>query len=154
MNGMDICMEAAGALSAEDIDHLLSMLGNQEISEPTAPALESEREPDATDTADNEPKRRRSVKHEWPEIGTQLQAHYFGTEYTATVIKAGKRLKSGKQVRIDSGFAEGTICDSLSDAMLQATAEQRERENLNRKGVANGWDFWQWDGKDKGEPYV
>jgi len=63
------------------------------------------------------------------------------------VIPAKKKLLSGRQLRIDSGPAEGEICDSLSAAMILATEAQRRKMNLRRNGVANGWDFWQWDGK-------
>jgi len=94
----------------------------------------------------NKPARhsRKSPKHEWPNVGATLTAEYYGVVYTATVIEATKRLKSGKQVKITSGPAVGIICDSLSDAMLKATEKQREASNLRRKGVSNGWDFWQW----------
>jgi len=87
---------------------------------------------------------RKSPKHEWPDVGATLTAEYYGVIYTAEIIAANKRLKSGKQVRITSGPASGNICDSLSDAMLKATEKQREASDLRRKGVSNGCDFWQW----------
>jgi hypothetical protein len=76
-----------------------------------------------------------------------LTATYYGVEYSAKIIPATKKLKSGKQIQISTGLATERICDSMSEAMLIATANQRAEQNLRRKGVANGWDFWQWDGK-------
>jgi len=87
---------------------------------------------------------RHSRKHIWPEIGVRLSAQYFGVHYSATIIPAQKKLKSGKQIRIDSGPAAGNVCDSFSDAMLKATHQQREDAQLRRKGVSNGWEFWSW----------
>jgi hypothetical protein len=92
-------------------------------------------------------RKRRHVPHVWPEVGTELTAEYFGTTYRAVIVKARKRLKSGKQIRILTGPAKGKISDSMSEAMVRATAAQRKRDGLRRKGAANGWDFWQWDGK-------
>jgi hypothetical protein len=31
--------------------------------------------------------------------------------------------------------------------MIAATEQQRADQSLGRKGVSNGWMFWQWDGK-------
>jgi hypothetical protein len=83
----------------------------------------------------------------WPDVGTELTANYYGVEYGAKMIPATKKLKSGKQIQISTGAAAGRICDSMSEAMLITTANQRAEKNLRRKGVANGWDFWQWGGK-------
>jgi hypothetical protein len=98
-------------------------------------------------TEEGEPRRRRHIEREWPEIGTRLYADYCGTRYQAETVTAAKKLKSGKQIRIASGPAIGEICDSFTEAMTRATEKQREKQNLGRKGVSNGWEFWQWDGK-------
>lgn len=102
---------------------------------------------DSGDDQDAENRRRRHIEREWPATGTMLTADYFGVSYGAEIVAASKRLKSGRQIRITSGAAKGTICDSFSEAMLIATEDQRNKENLARKGVSNGWLFWQWDGK-------
>jgi hypothetical protein len=96
---------------------------------------------------EGEIRRRRHIEREWPETGTRLFADYFGTRYQAELVTAAKKLKSGKQIRIASGPAIGEICDSFTEAMTRATERQREKQNLGRKGVSNGWEFWQWDGK-------
>lgn len=90
---------------------------------------------------------RSTPAHVWPEVGSELTAEYFGVSYRAVIITARKKLKSGRQIRIESGPASGTVCDSLSDAMIKATHKQRQDGHLRRKGVSNGWDFWQWAGK-------
>lgn len=99
------------------------------------------------DDQDEDGRRRRHIEREWPAVGTELSAEYFGVSYGAEIIPAAKRLKSGRQIRITSGAAKGVVCDSFSEAMLTATEDQRNKENLARKGVSNGWLFWQWDGK-------
>ncbi len=86
-------------------------------------------------------------QHDWPLVGAVLTAEYYGQQYRAVVIPARKKLLSGRQLKIESGPAAGEICDSLSAAMILATEAQRRKMNLRRKGVANGWDFWQWEGK-------
>lgn len=91
--------------------------------------------------------RRRQVKHEWPEIGTILEANYHGVHYEAEVI-ASARNKSGKAVKVITGPAAGQILRSPSGAMLKATEAQRQAQDLGKKGVANGWAFW----KMKPEP--
>ena len=90
---------------------------------------------------------RQYVTHDWPLAGAVLTAEYYGQQYRAVVIPAQKKLLSGRQLRIESGPATGEICDSLSAAMIAATEAQRQKMKLHRKGVANGWDFWQWEGK-------
>jgi hypothetical protein len=150
MTQHEIFTEAASTLTAEDLQHLKSSMPKTDTPESDAnePATQPQPvEPAKEEISSKRPGKRQSVPHVWPELGTELHATYFGVEYKATVVKAAKRLKSGKQIRIDSGPAKNTICDSLSDAMLQATAKQRDNSNLNRKGVANGWDFWNWPGK-------
>lgn len=108
---------------------------------------ESRIAPHAEHFGDDESRRRRHIERDWPSEGTILSAEYYGETYTAEVILAGKRLKAGKQIHITSGPAKGMVCDSPSEAMLSATEMQRDQQSLGRKGVANGWVFWQWEGK-------
>ena len=88
--------------------------------------------------------KRRHVKREWPKCGTALVADYFGETYEAEVVAArpGRRLESGKQVRITKGPLAGNVYDSFSRAMLEVTQEQRKADELGRRGVSNGWTFW------------
>ncbi len=86
-------------------------------------------------------RKRRRVKHTWPEVGTILEADYEGTRYEAEVVPAVK-YKSGKAVKILSGPAAGKVKSSMSGAMNLATKRQREDNNLGSKGVSNGWEFW------------
>ncbi|MFP4029724.1 MAG: hypothetical protein ACLFWL_18250 [Candidatus Brocadiia bacterium] len=86
-------------------------------------------------------RKRRKIDHEWPEVGTILEAHYQGVHYEAEVVSR-PRYKSGKAIRILSGPAIGEVERSMSGAMLKATEKHREEEGLGRKGVSNGWDFW------------
>jgi len=97
--------------------------------------------------------KRAQIEHPWPEVGTALEADYFGTHYTAEVIEAPPRrkLKSGKMVRVTSGPAAGTEHASMSGAMEAATEQQRNEQALGRKGCLSGWDFWRWPGKDGGK---
>jgi len=92
-------------------------------------------------------RQRKRQHHDWPEVGAELTAEYCDVTYRASVIPARKKLLSGRQLKITSGPAAGTVCDSLSEAMIVATEDQRQKQGLRRKGVANGWDFWQWVGK-------
>ena len=87
-------------------------------------------------------RRRVCMEHEWPAVGAILTASYFGTRYSAQVVQAEKRLKSGRQLLLLDGPARGERFDSYSSAMLSTTAEQRKRMNLGRRGTSNGWDFW------------
>ena len=115
------------------------------VSEPSATGAAAAVSADAD--GDNTGRTRQYQSHDWPEIGAVLTAEYYGRTYRARVIPAGKKLLSGRQLCIESGPAAGVICDSLSAAMLAATEKQRKDDGLRRKGVANGWDFWSWDGK-------
>lgn len=90
----------------------------------------------------NDPQRKPS-EHVWPPVGALLTATYFGTVYRAEIVAARKKLKSGKQIRLLDGPAKGKRLDSLSAAMLVATAKQRKQFKLARKGVSSGWTFWQ-----------
>jgi hypothetical protein len=128
----------AGLLPAE-VDFILDAT--------PAPAATGQTAAHGGRTEEGEPRRRRRIEREWPEIGTRLYAEYCGTRYQAETVTAAKKLKSGKQIRIASGPAIGEICDSFTEAMIRATEKQREKQNLGRKGVSNGWEFWQWYGK-------
>jgi DNA polymerase III sliding clamp (beta) subunit (PCNA family) len=89
-------------------------------------------------------KRRRTVQHEWPEVGAVLEGTYEGQTYTAVVVNA-PRLKSGRAIQVTSGPVAGRTFNSMSAAMVAATAEQRRELGLgvSKKGLpASGWDFW------------
>jgi len=97
------------------------------------------------------PKRkRRTFKHEWPEVGAVLEADYLGERYEAEVV-AAPRYKSGRAVRLTSGPAAGQVSPSLSGAMLKATQAQREAAGLGRMGASSGWKFWRAKGDAHGQ---
>jgi len=101
-------------------------------SEPTSASTESPR------------RRRRRVEHTWPEIGTRLDGEFMGERYAVLVIAAPK-LKAGCALQIINGPAFGRTFNSMSAAMLAATAKQRRRlgQRTSTKGLAkSGWDFW------------
>ncbi len=85
---------------------------------------------------------RRQIDHEWPDVGTILEGEYRGNRYEAEVI-AMPRYKSGKAIRVLNGPAAGEVERSMSGAMLAATERVREENDLGRKGVSNGWHFWE-----------
>ena len=169
-------LEAAASLTAEDIEYVKSHCGSQKDRVPAEPRQEasttqqSEEEPASsaeapqpdeagqqrerakggTTNARMQRKSRRShIDHAWPEVGTILEADYFGTHYTAEIIPAprGRKLKSGKLIRITSGSAAGTEHISMSGAMEAATQHQRDEQALGRKGCLSGWDFWRREEK-------
>jgi len=134
--------EAAAALTVDDYGYL------QEHGMIDVPAHTSNPDTQVTATREEEeppeprPKRkRRTIQREWPAVATILEADYEGVRYEAEVI-AAPRYKSGRAVKILTGPAAGTVFHSMTGAMLVATEVQREESNLGRKGVANGWDFW------------
>ncbi len=133
--------EAAAALTVDDFEYL------QEHGMIDVPAQASDLDTQVTATREEEqprePKRkRRTIKREWPEVSTILEADYEGVHYEAEVI-AAPRYKSGRALKILTGPAAGTVHHSMTGAMLVATEAQREENELGRKGVANGWDFWE-----------
>lgn len=131
-------------------DEVRFILANQPQAEAVQSFITEEQvalQMNSNDDQDAENRRRRHIEREWPEIGTILTAEYYGARYTAEIVSATKRLKSGRQIRITSGPAATILCDSFSEAMLTATEAQRTQQNLARKGVSDGWVFWQWDGK-------
>lgn len=143
--------EAAASLTVEDFrfleenDMLPSpppQAGKEAASENSAhtegaPAAEES----SQDNSSEKKGKRRKVEHEWPQVGAVLGADYRGTRYEAEVIEV-PRYKSGKAIRILTGPAAGEVERSMSGAMLTATEAQREENDLARKGVSNGWEFW------------
>lgn len=139
---------AAASLTVEDFRYLKEH-GMIQASEAPCEAntqvtrTQGEPEPDDKQKIQKKHKRkRRTVRHEWPEIGQILEADYEGVHYEVEVI-AAPRYRSGKAVRILTGPGAGRTCRSLSGAMLKATEAQRKEQGLAKKGVANGWDFWE-----------
>lgn len=137
--------QALTAMPVEDVAFILSQLPSKNTAAVGAPKDVAPQQFEVADTAgdgttdsDDDSRRRRHIEREWPEIGTELWADYYGVYYTADVFPANKRLKSGKQIRITSGPALGTVCDSFSEAMIAATEKQRADQGLARKGVSNG----------------
>ena len=143
MNGEERALaEAAASLTVDDFEYL------QEHGMVDVPAHTSDPDTRVSVAQEEEeppePKperKRRTIQREWPAVGTILEADYEGTHYEAEVI-AAPRYKSGRAVKILTGPAAGTVFHSMTGAMLVATEVQREESNLGRKGVANGWDFW------------
>ncbi|MCK4375332.1 MAG: hypothetical protein KAX19_08385 [Candidatus Brocadiae bacterium] len=136
--------KAAASLTVEDFRYLEE---HGMIEAPAAPSNVNTQVTNTQEQAEAKKKmrntrKRRHVKHEWPDIGTILEADYHGIHYEAEVI-AAPQYKSGKAVRILTGPGAGRICRSLSGAMLKATEAQRKEQGLGKKGVANGWDFWE-----------
>jgi len=150
--------EAASRLKKQDlawIEENSQDLKSQELSSQEESSQEESTQEEAgygifSGSADNAKKEsqpgkkrtRRSVKHQWPEVGAVLKADYEGTRYEVEVI-ASPKYKSGKALLILNGPAEGGVVSSMSAAMLLATDKQRKENNLGRKGVSNGWGFWQ-----------
>ncbi len=137
--------ELAEALSSMTVDDFRYL---QEHGYVDVPAASSS--PDTQVTATQAPQtteprrrkgRRRQVKHDWPAVGTILEADYEGQHYGVAVVAAPKH-KTGKALKILTGPAAGVICRSPTGAMLKATEAQRKEQGLGRKGVANGWVFW------------
>ena len=115
--------------------------------DPSVPSRPMQDANDARNAAANliPSRKRRHVERPWPPSGTILRAEYHGVVYTAEIVTAirGRRLKSGCQVKLLDGPAKGRRLSSFSRAMLTATAGQRRAGKLGRKGVGNGWTFWQ-----------
>lgn len=142
--------KAARQMRREDVDYMRQKLLHKtgpknRLKNPSEKAPEN---PSAEASNNDAAERTRQyVKRDWPETGTMLYADYYGTRYEAVVVEANKKLKSGRQIKLLSGTVSGHLCDSFSEAMLLATESQRRKQGLRRKGVSNGWDFWQWTGK-------
>ena len=142
--------EAAAGLTVQDFRHLEEneMIPDKEAdSEKRAHTQEASSEQadshaSSAEKEDSEKKGKRSkAQHEWPDVGAILEADYKGLHYEAKVVSM-PRLKSGKGLEILTGPAAGTVCKSMSRAMLEATKQQREQQDLGRSGVSNGWKFW------------
>jgi len=136
-----IYQEYLASLTPDEVAFIVSNLPQKEVDDTATCFAET-----PSDDED-ESRRRRHIEREWPELATKLSAEYYGQTYTAQIIPAKKKLKSGKQIVLLDGPAQGMTCDSFSEAMITATDKQRTDQNLARKGVSNGWLFWQWDGK-------
>ena len=139
--------EAAASLTVQDFRYLEEhrMVCHEEAASPELSSQESasSEKAEGRRQAPRPARRgkRRQVTHEWPEVGTILEADYEGVHYEAEVI-AAPELKSGKAVRVLTGPSAGEVCRSLSGAMIEATQKQREEQCLGKKGATNGWAFW------------
>jgi hypothetical protein len=138
--------QALAAMPVGDIEYILSRLRKTDDSAVQTNSIDDDAGSGQAEE-DEENRRRRHIEREWPEAGVILTSEYYGAAYAAEVIPAAKKLKSGRQIRITSGPARGVVCDSFSEAMIAATEKQRADQNLARKGVSNGWLFWDWPGK-------
>ena len=117
--------------------------GGQGESPPPEKGSESTTNVDAS-ASTAPPRRRRRVEHVWPEIGTRLDGQYEGETYAALVV-AAPRLKSGRALQIINGPALGRVFNSMTAAMVAATARQRQHlgTGSGRTGLpASGWEFW------------
>jgi hypothetical protein len=114
---------------------------SEELSSQECASQEDASEKTKPEETPDQDQKRRKVEHEWPQVGTILEAEYEGTRYEAEVISM-PRYKSGKAIRLTTGPAAGEVERSMSGAMLTATEKQREEDDLGRKGVSNGWKFW------------
>ncbi len=133
--------EAAASLTVEDFEYLQE----RGILKPPAKSSDVNTQVTNTQKEENRPKRkrkRRTIKREWPDVGTILEADYQGVHYEAQVV-AAPRYRTGKALKIANGPAAGLVCHSPTGAMLKATEKQREENGLGRKGIANGWVFWE-----------
>ncbi len=141
--------ELAEALASMTVDDFRYLQEHGMIDVP-ADSSSPDTQVTATQTpATTEPRKRkrRTVKHDWPAVGTILEADYEGQHYGVAVVAAPQH-KTGKGLKIVTGPAAGVICRSPTGAMLKATEAQRNEQGLGRKGVANGWAFWQGEGGD------
>jgi len=105
--------------------------------------------PSTNDASTNDiaaPQRRsRRIERSWPEIGVRLEGAYEGETYVGLVIAAPK-LKAGRALQVISGPACGRTFNSMTAAMLAATAGHRRKLGLagSKKGLPkSGWEFWQ-----------
>ena len=146
---MESVLEAAASLTVEDFRFLVEE-GLISIEGKTDPEIEHERELSPS-VSNREARRkvnwrsaRKSKVHEWPPVGTHLYAAYDGMMYEA-VVRRSVHYKSGRSIEVSCGPAKGTVCPSMSGAMMEATKQYREEFGLGNKGMANGWEFWEED---------
>ena len=131
--------EAAALLTVEDFQYIQE---HDMIPAPDTRAAVTHEAPTQQQAASQETRRkRRHLKRPWPETGAILEADYQGTHYEAEIIPA-PQYRSGKAIKILTGDAAGQVSHSMSGAMLVATEHQRQQQGLGRKGLANGWSFW------------
>ncbi len=149
--------EAAAGLTVEDFKYLQehgilkppaeSSNANTQVT--NTQSTEQEEEPERPGPPKKK-RKRRTFHREWPDVGQILEADYEGVRYEAEVVTA-PRYRTGKALKIVNGPAAGEVCHSPTGAMLQATEQQRQENNLGRKGVANGWQFWKVKGDGNGQ---
>ena len=144
MNAQELTLaRAASQLTPADLHYLNenSFLSNEPADPRVTVAQEPREKQEEASSPGRNKHKRRTASHEWPEVGTILEADYYGVRYESEVIDA-PRSKSGKALKIISGPSAGKTCKSMSQAMLEATTKQRGDQGLAKKGVANGWQFW------------
>lgn len=141
--------QAASSLTVEDFrylqEHQMIPAPDTHAAVPHEAATQPQAASQETSPRVSNKRKRRHLRREWPEIGAIMGADYHGVHYEAEVIPA-REYKSGKALRILTGDAAGQISHSMSGAMLTATESQREQQGLGRKGLANGWSFWNAEG--------
>ena len=122
-------------------------LGRNFEDDEQAESPSTEREPTADTPAEasaSRPRRRRRVEHLWPAIGTRVDGQFQGETYAALVVAAPK-LRSGRALQVINGPAMGRGYNSMTAAMLAATAKQRQKLGMGKgkKGLpSSGWEFW------------
>jgi len=145
----EVLAKAAASLTVADFHWLKEHGDIQEAASSSEKALSSQpthaREQSSQGRHTAGERKRRQVQHEWPEVGTILEADYHGQHYEAEVIPT-PAFRAGRAVKILDGPAAGLICRSLSGAMIAATEKQRQEQSLGKKGVVNGWRFWKTKG--------
>ena len=99
--------------------------------------MDQKRPSPATVAADQAtPQRRHKVEHVWPEIGTRLDGEFMGESYAVLVVVAPK-LKSGRALQLINSPVMGQTFNSMTAAMLAATAAQRRKlgQGKSKKGL-------------------
>ncbi len=159
-------LEAANALTAEDLDYLRSNAPVVKTSEEgkargvAAPKVMKQppqpKQGAASTHSRGEHERQRTreskvstacvgherAKHEWWPVGTELVGFIGPETFTARVVE-NLQVKSGRSLLISSGAAQGSVCITPTRAAIEATEAYRQANNLGRGGgVTNGWLFW------------
>ena len=165
---MEMMLEVADMLTAEDLDEIRGNAGTavagealtEAVVEKTPPPINASLpEPAPTSNAgatrgERERTRTRESKistacvgqqrqkHEWWPMGVELVGHIGSEEFTAEVVQ-NDQVKSGRSVLITAGAAQGKLCLTPTRAAIEATEDYRQTHNLGRGGgVTNGWTFW------------
>lgn len=158
----ELMLQAASALTAEDLEFLRSNVSADRMKVeacPSAPSLEPKPQPTKSATArtqrgERERQRTREskvsttcvgserAKHEWWPVGTELEGRIGAEIFTATVV-ANSQVKSNRSLLITSGQSQGKLCLTPTRAALEATEYFRRTYGFGRiGGVTNGWTFW------------